>query len=47
MLTSRSAPEGDRCLLAAQRKVGELQFDVDMLQVLLEKRRASVAEPSS
>ena len=35
---SRPAPEGDRRLLAAQRKVGELQLAVDMLRALLEKK---------
>ena len=37
-LKSRPAPEGDRCLLAAQRKVGELQLEVDILRALLEKK---------
>jgi len=37
-LKSRPAPEGDRRLLAAQRKVGELQLEVDILRALLEKK---------
>jgi hypothetical protein len=37
-LKSRLAPEGDRRLLAAQRKVGELQLEVDILRALLEKK---------
>src|SRR6266536_1343510 len=37
-LKSRPAPEGDRCLLAAQRKVGELQLEIDILRALLEKK---------
>jgi transposase len=36
-LKSRPAPEGDRRLLDAQREVGELQLEVDMLRALLEK----------
>src|SRR6266702_8373299 len=37
-LKSRPALEGDRRLLEAQRKVGELQLEVDILRALLEKR---------
>ena len=37
-LKSRPAPEGDRRLLAAQRKVGELQLELDILRALLEKK---------
>lgn len=37
-LKSRSRPEDDRRLLAAQRKVGELQLEVDILRALLEKK---------
>ena len=37
-LKSRPAPESDRRLLAAQRKVGELQLEVDILRALLEKK---------
>lgn len=37
-LKSRPAPEGERRLLAAQRKVGELQLEVDILRALLEKK---------
>ena len=37
-LKSRPAPEGDRRLLDAQRKVGELQLEVDILRALLEKK---------
>jgi transposase len=37
-LKSRPAPEDDRRLVAAQRKVGELQFEVDILRALLEKK---------
>jgi transposase len=37
-LKSRSAPEGDRRLVDAQRKVGELQLEVDILRALLEKK---------
>src|SRR6266571_1565064 len=37
-LKSRPAPEGDRRLLAAQRKVGELQLEVDILRALLERK---------
>ncbi len=37
-LKSRPAPEGDRRLVAAQRKVGELQLEVDILRALLEKK---------
>ena len=37
-LKLRPAPEGDRRLLAAQRKVGELQLEVDILWALLEKK---------
>src|SRR3954471_18015746 len=33
-LKSRPAPEGDRRLLDAQRKVGELQLEVDILRAL-------------
>jgi hypothetical protein len=36
-LKSRPAPEGDRRLVAAQRKVGEL-LEVDILRALLEKK---------
>ena len=37
-LKSRPAPEGDRRLVLAQRKVGELQLEVDILRALLEKK---------
>ena len=37
-LKSRPAPEGDRRLGDAQRKVGELQLEVDILRALLEKK---------
>ena len=37
-LKSRPAPEGDRRLVVAQRKVGELQLEVDILRALLEKK---------
>jgi transposase len=37
-LKSRPAPEGERRLVDAQRKVGELQLEVDILRALLEKR---------
>jgi len=37
-LKSRPALEGDRRLLAAERKVGELQLEVDLLRALLEKK---------
>src|SRR5262245_59347783 len=37
-LKSRPAPEGERRLVAAQRKVGELQLEVDILRALLEKK---------
>jgi hypothetical protein len=37
-LKSRPAAEGDRRLLAAQRKVGELQLELDILRALLEKK---------
>ena len=37
-LKSRLAPEGDRRLVDAQRKVGELQLEVDILRALLEKK---------
>jgi hypothetical protein len=37
-LKSRLRPEGDRRLLDAQRKVGELQLEVDILRALLEKK---------
>src|SRR5262245_52109734 len=37
-LKSPPAAEGDRRLLAAQRKVGELQLEVDILRALLEKK---------
>lgn len=37
-LKSRPAPEGDRRLVEAQRKVGELQLEVDILRALLEKK---------
>jgi transposase len=37
-LKSRPAPEGERRLVDAQRKVGELQLEVDILQALLEKK---------
>ena len=36
-LKSRPRPEGDRRLLDAQRKVGELRLEVDILRALLEK----------
>jgi hypothetical protein len=36
-LKSRPAPEADRRLSDAQRKVSELQLEVDILQALLEK----------
>jgi len=38
-LKSRPAPEADRRLTDAQRKVGELQLEVDILHALLEKKR--------
>ncbi len=37
-LKSRPRPEEDRRLVAAQRKVGELQLEVDILRALLEKK---------
>jgi transposase len=37
-LKSRPAPEADRRLTDAQRKVGELQLEVDILHALLEKK---------
>ena len=37
-LKSRLSPEGDRRLVEAQRKVGELQLEVDILRALLEKK---------
>ena len=37
-LKSRPRPEDDRRLVAAQRKVGELQVEVDILRALLEKK---------
>jgi transposase len=37
-LKSRPAPEGDRRLGDVQRKVGELQLEVDILRALLEKK---------
>ena len=37
-LKSRPRPEGDRRLLEAQRKVGELQLELDILRAPLEKR---------
>jgi len=37
-LKSRPRPEGDRRLLEAQRKVGELQLELDILRALLEKK---------
>ena len=37
-LKSRPHPEGDRRLLDAQRNVGELQLEVDILRALLEKK---------
>jgi hypothetical protein len=37
-LKSRPRPEGDRRLLDAQRKVGELQLEVDILRALLERK---------
>jgi transposase len=37
-LKSRPRPEGDRRLVDAQRKVGELQLAVDILRALLEKK---------
>jgi transposase len=37
-LKSRPRPEDDRRLVAAQRKVGELQLEVDILRALLEKK---------
>jgi transposase len=37
-LKSRPRPEGDRRLVEAQRKVGELQLEVDILRALLEKK---------
>jgi hypothetical protein len=37
-LKSRPRPEGDRRLVDAQRKVGELQLEVDILRALLEKK---------
>ena len=44
-LKSRPAPEGERRLVDAQRKVGELQLEVDILRALLEKKgEPSVAE---
>jgi transposase len=37
-LKSRPAAEGDRRLVDAQRKVGELQLEVDILRALVEKK---------
>jgi len=37
-LKSRPSPEGERRLVDAQRKVGELQLEVDILRALLEKK---------
>jgi len=37
-LKSHPRPEDDRRLLAAQRKVGELQLEIDILRALLEKK---------
>lgn len=37
-LKSRSAPERERRLVDAQRKVDELQLEVDILRALLEKK---------
>jgi len=37
-LKSRPAPEGERRLVDAQRKVGELQLEIDILRALLEKK---------
>jgi transposase len=37
-LKSRPRPEDDRRLVAAQRKVGELQLEIDILRALLEKK---------
>ncbi len=37
-LKTRPAPEGDRRLVDAQRKVGELQLEIDILRALLEKK---------
>jgi transposase len=37
-LKSRPRPEDDRRLVAAQRKVGELQLEFDILRALLEKK---------
>ena len=37
-LKSRPRPEDDRRLVAAHRKVGELQLEVDILRALLEKK---------
>jgi hypothetical protein len=37
-LRSRPAPESDRRLVDAQRKVGELQLEVDILRALVEKK---------
>ena len=37
-LKSRPRLEGDRRLVDAQRKVGELQLEVDILRALLEKK---------
>ena len=37
-LKSRPAPEADGRLTDAQRKVGELQLEVDILRALLEKK---------
>ena len=37
-LKSRPVPEGERRLVDAQRKVGELQLEVDILRALLEKK---------
>lgn len=37
-LKSRPTPEGERRLVDAQRKVGELQLEVDILRALLEKK---------
>jgi len=37
-LKSRPRPEDDRRLVAAQRKVGELQLEVDILRALLERK---------
>jgi len=37
-LKSRPRPEDDRRLVAAQRKVGELQLEIDILRALVEKK---------